>query len=61
MTILATVSNAMGGWPPIRKAQDGVVVPTHCLYPSNGIVYVYVVGGDNTFTVHDGGDALDEL
>ncbi len=38
-----------------------VVVPTHCLYPSNGIVRVYVSGGQDEFKVHDGGGALDEL
>ena len=37
-----------------------IVVPTHCLYPSNGIVNVYVSGGAAAFKVTDGGGALSE-
>ncbi len=44
-------------------------MPTHCLYPSNGVVRVYVSGGGVMFVsdgraefkVHDGGGALDEF
>ncbi len=38
-----------------------ILVPTHCLYPSNGAVTVVVEGGDHEFLVHDDAGALDEV
>jgi hypothetical protein len=61
VTLLATVREAISGWPAPLKARDGVTVPTHCLYPSNAIVRVHVSGGITIFRVHDGGGAIDEL
>jgi hypothetical protein len=41
---------------------DGqVAVPTHCLYPSNKSVTVYVTGGPNGARASDEGGALDAL
>lgn len=57
MTLLMTVTEAMKGWPSLVERRGSVVVPTHCLYPSNGVVRVYVSGGANTFKVHDNGGA----
>ena len=60
MNLLETVSAAIAEWPAPSARQDDIVVPTHCLYPSNGVVHVYVSGGDSTFKVTDGGGAFDE-
>ena len=30
----------------IKRVSDGVVVTTHCMYPSNGLVQVTSVAGD---------------
>ena len=38
-----------------------MVVPTHCRYPSNGVVQVEVEGGGDSFRVHDNGRAFDEF
>lgn len=40
---------------------EAVAVPTHCLYPSNANVTVFVRGGVNEFTVSDDGLALAEI
>jgi hypothetical protein len=61
VSLLATVREVMGAWPQSLEDRDGVVVPTHCLYPSNAVVRVHVAGGSTTFRVHDGGGAIDEL
>ena len=42
-------------------SEPTVVVPTHCLYPTNHIVNVYVEAGQSQFLVHDNGEALDQL
>jgi hypothetical protein len=61
MTLLDTVATAIQGWPcPSQRGHD-IAVPTHCLYPSNGIVYAYVSGGSSTFKVTDGGGAIQEF
>jgi hypothetical protein len=61
MTVRETVASVMAKWPRASQDESRVVVPTHCLYPSNGVVSVVVEGGADTFRVHDGGAALDEL
>lgn len=53
-TMLRHVSNALS---PIQD-DEGVIVPTPVLYPSNGNVVVYVSGGQGTCVVSDRGDAL---
>lgn len=69
MTDLGTIEAALASWPRPRQVGSEIAVPTHCLYPSNGVVHVYVSGGQKAFisngvaelTVHDGGGALDEF
>jgi hypothetical protein len=61
MTVRDVVSAAMTKWPKASEDEGRVLVPTHCLYPSNGVVSVIVEGGADTFRVHDDGSALDEL
>lgn len=61
MTLIETVSKAMAAWPALVEGQEHIAVSTHCIYPSNGIVRVYVSGGTSEFKVHDGSGALDEL
>lgn len=42
----------------VKQYQDVIRVSTHCLYPSNGKVSVFIVGGNNSFMVKDEGGAL---
>ena len=39
---------------------DGVLVTTHCMYPSNGLVQVVVRGGTETVVASDEGGAFGE-
>lgn len=55
------VKAALDGWPQPRFEAGTVVVPTHCLYPSNGVVNVYVDGRETDFLVHDRGAAIEQL
>ena len=61
MTDLTRISEAMMRWPGMRQDGKRVVVPTHCLYPSNSVVTVVVEGGVDAFRVHDDGRAVDEF
>jgi hypothetical protein len=40
--------------------EDGIVVTTHCMYPSNGLVRVTVRRGAETIVASDEGGALGE-
>jgi hypothetical protein len=44
----------------IKPVHDGVLVTTHCMYPSNGLVRVMVRGGESTVVASDEGGALEE-
>jgi hypothetical protein len=61
MTNAWFVRGVMSQWPHIEADGQRVIVPTHCLYPSNGIVQVIVDGGKDAFRVHDGGKAFTEF
>ncbi len=61
MTVRDAVAGALAKWPGIGEQDGRVIVPTHCLYPSNGVITVIVEGGVSSFRVHDDGAALDEL
>ncbi len=61
MTSAWFVRGVMSSWPEIIEDDGRVIVPTHCLYPSNGIVQVFVEGGRDAFRVHDDGRAFDEF
>jgi hypothetical protein len=61
MSILEAVNTALLSWPRAVSAEVGVRVPTHCLYPSNSVVSAFIEGGAQTYIVHDGGGALDQI
>jgi hypothetical protein len=61
MTVRDVVADALAKWPGSSEDGSRVIVPTHCLYPSNDAVSVVVEGGTDTFSVHDDGGALEEL
>ena len=48
-------------YPNVVSTEGGTAVLTHCLYPSNQAVTVFVSGGSNGLRVNDGGGALDVL
>lgn len=43
------------------ETDDGIRVTTHCMYPSNGLVRVYVKAGNDTAVVSDEGEAVGEV
>jgi hypothetical protein len=45
----------------VDETDDGVLVATHCLYPSNDFVQVAVRGGPNEFIVSDEGGAFADI
>lgn len=62
MMIEDVVMSAMGEWPRVFEQDGEIIVPTHCLYPSNGSVTVSVcpaIGGH--YLVTDRGGAYDEV
>ena len=62
MTAAAHVSEALTLFSTFNKVQDAVVVQTHCLYPDNAIVAVWVRGSpEYGFVASDEGRAIDEL
>jgi hypothetical protein len=62
MNLIEQVRTALASWPePEQLASGGIIVPTHCLYPSNSVVNVKVEGGVDNFFVHDRGGAIEEM
>jgi hypothetical protein len=61
MNIQDSVTNALANWPRSSVEDGQVLVPTHCLYPSNSTVTVWVGAGTGSYIVHDNRGALDEL
>ena len=62
MTAAAHVSEALTLFSTFKKVQDAVVVQTHCLYPDNAVVAVWVRGTpEYGFIASDEGRAIDEL
>lgn len=61
MNIVEAVKDALNTVSFIQETGGGVRVATHCMYPSNGLVSVFVRGGENTFVVSDEGGAIREL
>ena len=49
------------GLPEPVLTDDGVRVTTHCMYPSNGLIRVYVRTGTETAVVSDEGEAVGEI
>jgi hypothetical protein len=44
MTVHDAVKASMAKWPGIIEDGGRILVPTHCLYPSHGVVTVIVEG-----------------
>jgi hypothetical protein len=61
MSIADAVEKALSEWPGPMDEDGQVLVPTHCLYPSNGSVTVSVAGGIGSYFVHDAWGALEEV
>ena len=62
MTIASQISEALALFSRFDTVRDAVVVQTHCMYPDNALVAVYVRGGPNSgFQVSDEGRAIDAL
>jgi hypothetical protein len=61
MAIVDIVRDAILDVSSLQETSSGVRVTTHCMYPSNSLVSVYVNGGNNTFVVSDDGNAIKEL
>ena len=60
-SLLETVQAQLSALARSREMLDTAVrVTTHCLYPSNGLVDVFVRGGKHQATVSDQGGALSE-
>lgn len=47
--------------PPLEMTDHGVRITTHCMYPSNGLVRVYVHPGRESAIVSDEGEAVGEV
>lgn len=60
MTILDLVKSSFDEWPAPSASGQQVIIPTHCLYPSNSSVTIFVEGGKSEFVVHDNGGAVEE-
>ncbi len=61
MNGLEFVREALSPLPGLEQLAERVAVATHCLYPSNAGVAVFVSGGPNAAIVSDEGGAIDEL
>ena len=55
------VASALASWPHLSEEDGHILVPTHCLYPSNSAVTVWIGAGAGSYVVHDNRGALDEL
>jgi len=58
--LLSLIKRGLDKAAAITAADDGVLVTTHCMYPSNGLVQVTMRGGGNTVVASDEGGALGE-
>jgi hypothetical protein len=58
--IHGAVAREMGNISAVAAVPDGVRVTTHCMYPSNGLVRVFVRGGAETIVASDDGEAVGE-
>ena len=61
MNELEFVREALSSFLGVEQSAERVAVATHCLYPSNAGVTVFVSGGPNAAIVSDEGGAIDEL
>lgn len=56
----STIDMALRSSFPVEEVDGGLRVTTHCIYPSNGLVRVFVRGGLNSMSISDDGGALGE-
>ncbi len=61
MTDLHAISEAIQEWAKPQEEGGFIVVPTFALYPSNAGVQVFIDGDRNSFSVSDGGGAIETL
>jgi hypothetical protein len=61
VTLLELVKAAMQDWPAPSLKDNGVIVPTHCILGSGGILRVHVEQRMDGFVAHDDGAAIDEF
>ncbi|MEQ8246376.1 MAG: hypothetical protein RID42_01715 [Alphaproteobacteria bacterium] len=61
MSEMGVVKHLLDAYLAIAEAGSRIAVPTHCLYPSNSSVTVYVTGGALEIRVSDEGGAIDEI
>lgn len=61
MTEVEPIRTVLGDFFAVRQYEDLAQVTTHCMYPSNAFVQVFVFGSGNAFTVSDGCGAVKEL
>lgn len=61
MSIKSAVNNALQQAFGLSEGPEGVLVDTHCLYPSGSFVRVMVRGRNNTFFVSDEGAGVHEI
>jgi hypothetical protein len=57
---MTVVNGGLAELASIERVDDGVVVTTHCMYPSNGLVRVTVRGSGDTIVASDEGGAMGE-
>jgi hypothetical protein len=55
-----SVERVMRDFLSVDEINDGVRITTHCMYPSNGLVRVFVRGGYDTIMAADDGEAVGE-
>jgi hypothetical protein len=58
--LLTIVRRGLDETASMKRVGDDLVVTTHCMYPSNGLVRVTVRGGDRTVIASDEGGAFGE-
>jgi hypothetical protein len=61
MNIMESTKTALADWPPMLEEDGHILVPTHCLYPSNSAVTVWIGRGIDSFFVHDNRSAIEGL
>jgi len=60
MSLMNIISAGMAQFQKGTPVSDGIAVSTHCLYPSNATVVVFVRGGEHEYVVMDDGRAFRE-
>lgn len=61
MMVFSHIREELESWARPVQVGSHLVVPTFSLYPSNGVVQVFIEGGDATFVASDGGGALETI